>query len=693
MSCLPNITHFAVILPQIYPFLLRACLVETNLNCLQHYILFLAQNYPHEKLYESVIGISRLIVDRFDIIKKTLSPPNKQCEMKGSQGSYSVILLGSLFELFRNAMEAAIHSQTMPQLSSSADFMLVTIPIMSQKAILHTSFIQAVFLLLSQNPPHGSASGDFTYLLDLWIPIQPLNRPEACAIEGKEKFSLPPSEILQSTLMSTNTRVLEASMLVAKPSLLCKIVEQFGCPIVSIEKVLEVLDDLCNESSAASELRHAVLDPASMATSVKIQMSRGTESGSNFLSFIRGLVNSDSDINQNFDAGPEMDCGVGVNSSFNGSRLATRFSEPLTERSQGHLQTLSFQDAEQQLLLIFLPPCDLELQGLKKRKNIMSVMESSLRELITSKQSPCGQKEINLIAALSQLLSGSSVSGIKFFEGMIKNRFSLSLLRMITKLQEQGQLGDQLAHVFKSTLHDIFVLLESCVLKENRLKSFVTVLKGCCKTMGVDFTVEEDAKKQIFSTVCVDLVNKNTSEVEAVVLDKIQRSSFGYLENVVSSLVRESVNLNLETECINMLHTISITTANHCVPIAFQYNPQFFFSDSASFSTEELTALPCFPDASGLLVDLYEMLDPETVHFSLEIAMKWLFGHTESFKALSLSLKSSSATNLLLAGQGYLLARLVNSSSWSSLLGAIRQVLDKSSVQDWYVFVVGIVHG
>ena len=37
---LPNLNHFVVILPQIYPLILRACLVETNLKALQGYLIF-----------------------------------------------------------------------------------------------------------------------------------------------------------------------------------------------------------------------------------------------------------------------------------------------------------------------------------------------------------------------------------------------------------------------------------------------------------------------------------------------------------------------------------------------------------------------------------------------------------------------------------------------------------------------------
>lgn len=335
VSCLPSITHFALVLPQIYPFLLHACLVETNMNCLQHYLLFLTQNYPHEKLSESVIGISRLIVDRFDIIKKILSPSSsKQYEVIGLQGSYSVQLPLALFELFHSAMEAAIHSQTMPQLSGSSEFVLVTFPALSQKAILHTTFIQAVFLLLSLNPPQGTAYMDYTYLLDLWLPTQPHNRPEVSAIESKEKISLPPADVLSSTLLSTNPRLLEASVCAAKPALLCQFLEQAGSPVSCVEKVVEFLEHSCDtDSSVTAELRHCVTDPASLAGCVEVQMSRGVKCGASLISFLQSLNNQAPSDMDTSTAGKEdkADYRIGNSSSLRqrkSSSMQVQSTEP-----------------------------------------------------------------------------------------------------------------------------------------------------------------------------------------------------------------------------------------------------------------------------------------------------------------------------------------------------------------------------
>ena len=92
------------------------------------------------------------------------------------------------------------------------------------------------------------------------------------------------------------------------------------------------------------------------------------------------------------------------------------------------------------------------------------------------------------------------------------------------------------------------------------------------------------------------------------------------------------------------------------------------------------THIQCLPDVTGLLVDVFELLDPDMMSLSPETSMQFLFGGGD------MCLKPSSvATNLLLSGQGYLLARLVNNSSWDNLLGTVSHVLDKHAVQEWYV--------
>ena len=697
------------ILPQIYPFLLQACLVETNLNCLQHYLLFLTQNYPHDKLYESVIGISQLIVDRFVIIKKIISPTTSswQYEVLSLQGSNTIILQGSLLELFRNAMEAALRSQTMPQLSSSANCLLVTFPSTSQKAILHTSFIQAIFLLLSHDHPHGTSHNDFTYLLDLWMPTQPLNRPEACTVESKKEISLPPSEVLCYTLLSTNVRVLEASIAAAQPFELCKFVQEFGCPAVSADKVLEVLDELCKEHSVATELRHCVSAPEAMARCIEIQMRRKIKSGKHFLTFIRGLANisPSDDVSDN-------DYRIGVAKSFlrhQKSDMVQRvMSQSSLESSPTLLKKMSVEDAEEQLLHIFQssPHSNEAKMLMYDLKKVLNLKRSS-----ASGTSKVGVHLTSLITALNGLSTGTSIKRMQFLEGMVKNQFSLTLLRMITKFHEIGLLGRHLSELFKNTLRNISESLESSRHKMVKLKyypSFMAVLKTCCKKLNVvDSNLAAEGVTEIMWKACRDVkvcINpfENESALIKLCRDIIQNNSSKCFESLISFLVKRAVVLKMESRCIKLLEKIKVAVTNGCVPIAFQCNSELFMNKPMSNvptstpSSKDLEMIggtdvnsfsvflsSHFPDVTGLLVDVFELLDPEIISLSPDASMRFIFGLSEVPLSRTRDSNSSSAANFLLSGEGYLLARVVNTSSWCSLLGAVNRVLDKTNVPEW----------
>ncbi len=557
------------ILPQIYPFLLRACLVETNLNCLQHYLIFLTQNYPHDKLYESVIGISRLIVDRFDVIKKLLVPscPSKPYEVVSMQGSNNLILLGSLLELFHSALEAAIHTQTMPQLASSAEFLLVTFSSVSQKAIIHTRFIQATFLLLSQGLPSGISPGDFTYLLDLWIPKQPHNSPEAFTVESKEKVSLPPCEVLQYTLLSLNERVLDLSVKEAKPSVLCKFILQFGCPVACIDKVLHRLDDLCNERAAAAVLNHCVVDPVSMAQYVEIQMLRGIKGGKHFLTFVRGLAN----------ISPEIDSVSTISEKDHLYRIGVSSFTPRYQRDLiGRVKS-------------------------KSRTDSSPLIKPPLLAVLKSKKVKTGKRSVHTPASTMVETVSKACSDIEISMNPFENESAL--IKM------------------------------SCYI--------------------------------------------------------IQGHSSRHLESFISTLVKRSVTLKMEKKCIRVLQNIKTAIASNCAPIAFQCNQELFADNIVTSDKESEKKVMHLssgsPDISGLLVDVFELINPEIIHLSPDTSMRFLFSHSETYKGL-ISAKdfgSSYAANLLLSGQGYLLARLVNNTSWSTLVGAVQRVLDKNSVEEW----------
>ena len=689
VSCIQNISHFVAILPQIYPFLFQACLVETNLNYLQHYLLFLTQNYPHDKLYESVISLSRLIVDRFDVIKKIISPSSSKLN---EQGSINTVLLSSLFELFHSAMDAALCAQTVPQISTSSDLLLVSFPSKSQKSLIHTALIQAIFLLLSLSPPLGAAIADFVYLRDLWVPAQPHESPEAHTMEGRDLVVLPPKEVLKYTLQSTNLAILEASIQIASPSLLSELVQCFGCPVACMERVLKVLDDTCGERDVVAELRHCVVNPVMMARYIEIQKLRGIDTGNTFLTFIRCLANlppANVQITGEKEF-PGKKYEIGMSDSLLSIRNPGAVSAGLLPQRQRKmapqfLHDKLAEDIEQLLLKIFCQSSD--LQKCQYTKKIRFQLESDLQLFLRY-----DHVTIDLSPLVTALFKVTSSEMVKVVEGMLQTRFAITLFRMMTQCVLERHLK-HLSGLLRRTIHSICNFLESSMYKLTKMKfyhPFLAVLKVS------DDKLENRNRNSFLKDeikIFRDIKNcHNLSQMESAIVSKcheaIQGRNLMLFESVVNLVVKKSLSLNTEGKCMILLHAIQTSVSSSCSPLAYQCNPKLFSWTDAipdlelevmeAEDTSSLNVNSGTPDITGSLVDVLEVLDSEIYNISSHVSMKFLFGYSDFRKG-----PLRDVCNLLLSGQGYLQACLVNSSSWASVLTAMANLLDRNNMEEW----------
>ena len=477
LSSLPNTPHFAVILPRVYPLLLRASIMETNLTCLQSFFQFLTQHPPEDKIYESAISLSSVVIDRFDIIRKLFSSRGarpstmvrmQQQALSGDVHSCSdpggMIILGSLLSMLRRAMELAIHSQTMPQLSSSEEFLLVSFPRIGKKTILHTSLIQAVMLLLTFDLPPTADPSDYKYFLEQWFPVQEENRPEAHAVESKEKATFPHPSILPYMLLSGSPRILSASIASSSPSQLCSFVKQFGCPLQAVEKILEALDSLCDEHDPSTELRRCIHDPIEMCKFVEVHILRGVTSGRTFLSFLQGLASvatseqPETSISAIFEKeASSLTTSSSTPSVFGFSSQTSLTSSTIAPPSRTGSQSYTkFANSSQEELEKMLQQSFSPGHGKRgssssgKAQQMASELVSALRHCASTglmastgtakSDGGTGTSESfisRLIAGLSRLLSTSKAKK-QFFEGMVQSRYAISLLRMITKIAAQS---------------------------------------------------------------------------------------------------------------------------------------------------------------------------------------------------------------------------------------------------------------
>ena len=701
VAILPSLPHFASLLPRIRPLLLQACLVETSLLCLQSYILFLTQYTPKEVLIESSIGISQIIVDRFEMLQRLFqkkrgvpgaTPPDHNAD----------ITLTSLLKMLKSALQIAIISQGMPQLSNSADFLVISFPT-GQKTILHTALIQATFLLLSCDPPLDSS--DFEYLLDIWFPAGAASQPESYTVDTREKATLLSDFVLGYMLHSSHPRVLAVAIESAQAPQLCTFLQQFGIPLSSMQLVLKKLDHLCESGPVGGKLKEVVDDPIHLSQCIEVQILRGATAGRSFLTYIQGLAS--------------LPVEPVVSNLLNLLQEPSSLSDaprPLAPKPiQKEFSKIPQEKMEQLLLQTFAPSVSRINSPTQEIERFTSDLKDGLKSLISSNirvSAPSLNPPISgLITALHKLTTSGNTKR-QFLEGMTKNRFSISLLRLITRIQVMNATEDLSAGLFKATLQFILGILDSSKVgttSSQALVHFQAVIKSCGEQIGLKRASEGTQPLQKVEAIARKtqkeiLEAKSPFENEATIVRNCQylvESKMPLIEKIISTLAKQAIALGKEAKCAELLHKLhSLSAAN--LPIVLQCSPALFsrsdhereerdeddadpdamdisVTEDSSISTP--LTLSNTLDLSGLLVDWLELLDPDILSVSPGSTQRLVFG---SSRKLLPQPEGSASSSLLLSGQGYLLARLTHESSWPTLIGTTAALMDTAKLKEWY---------
>lgn len=693
MKKLPSLPHFSAILPKISHLLLQACLVETNLKSLLSFLLFLTSHIPRELIFEFSIGISQIVVDRFSIIKKVFQPQWSGDERRGKKGAD--VMLGSLLSMLRGSMEMAIQSQRMPQISGSCDFLVVGFP-SGKKAIFHSALIHATLLLLTCPPP--SQSADFDYLMDLWFPAGG-QYPEAYTVENKEDTPLITKAILPHMLCSENKGVLGLSLQCAETAQLCASIEQFGIPVANMEQILKHLDGLY-EAGKDSLLEEVIDKPFQLAQFIEVQLMRGVSSGRAFLALVRKIGNLPEEPVASI---PDI---IGNNEAQEVDMLPV----PPSTSEAGDLPQLSSEKMEQLLSQYFAPSVGRTTIPPEEVKKLISDIEQGLKKLIQSTASRSRDNTaLNahisvLIAALHKLVTtGGARVRRQFLEGMIKQMFAITLLRLITKIQQIQKDEDQSTSLFKATIKHIAGALGSLkVGKSKQFHRFQAAVKSCAKQLDLKMPPERENNSEKVAKVAKDCATGIREEPDlfsreqAMMIGDICRlvgveKQSAQVEIVLSSLVQQSIVSGRERECIDLIQQLEW----RCRPIAAHYCPEVFQSPSqvpgekeesggetaatrdVGYVSSSHLPLVASLDMSGLKVDLLELLDPEILSVSPELMKREVFNRQKEGEELGGPLVGRQQS---LPTSSYLMARLVHESSWSTLHRAITSLLVTDSL-------------
>lgn len=542
--------------------------------------------------------------------------------------------------MLKKAMEMAINSQTMPQLSSSEEFLLVSFPTIGKKTIIHTSLIQAIMLLLSFDLRPGADSSDYRYFLDQWFPGQEENRPEAHAVESKEKASFPHPSILPYMLLSSNPRVLSASIASSSPSQLCSFVKQFGSPLVAMEKVLESLDGLCEDHDSSTELRRCVHDAVDMCRFVEVHILRGTASGKTFLSFLQGLANVAptepvTSIASVFESEkPSSSSLMSFAGHFSSSSLLTSSSSTLPSARSGSgqssssyakLMNSSQDEVERMLQQCFSTPSAQSKKASTsgKAQQVASDLVLALRHCASSSGGACvagttvvgvgvgGASSVggasgalsesfvnSCIGALHKLLSSSKTKK-SVLDGMVQSRHAISLLRMVTKLSQllSKNGGSLRFSLFQTTLQLILQALDSYTFSSElttKFAAFNAAVKSCAKQLGVEHKPSSTSTTHVHTSAsaanklepavikaCKEVGEskdpfRNKTSLVKLCQSLIQASQPALFEQLLSSVVKRSISLGKEQQCNQFLYAVKTSAADSALPVVLKFYPSYF---------------------------------------------------------------------------------------------------------------------
>lgn len=259
--------HLPSIRQTLIPYLRQATLLETNPTHVANYIGFLAEHGLDDslpELFEMVFDLATLIIERNSITHYILPGENND----------TVKALISVFWVY---LQKARESSDSFYLSENQDHVLVTWA-NGEQCTLPTLTIHASIILLTYGPIEKFEA--FDGMLDLWFPVNE-EHPKASLIDLSEEVIMAPDWLKLRMIRSNVPRLLDAAVEKLEAPQLVLFIQSFGIPVVSISKLLKVLDRVTVTNP--NLVIDSVLDKNYMIQLVDVQNRRGALGGKIFV--------------------------------------------------------------------------------------------------------------------------------------------------------------------------------------------------------------------------------------------------------------------------------------------------------------------------------------------------------------------------------------------------------------------------
>lgn len=278
LKSISHIPCFKEALSFIIPQLRSACQVENSPLLVMSYIQFVAAHTINDgviDMLDHVIDMAQLIVERSTMFQHII-PANgdlllgyDDCNLAECQFQ----TLKCLFVMFNNYIIRLREHREPYEWTEYPDLLMVQFEDGAQLP-LHLNIIHAFIILLTQS---SSQMPESLPILDYWFP--PGRRPPSGFLPNMphEAVQLLPDWLKLKMIRSSVDRLIEAALLDLTPDQIVLFVQNFGTPVISMSKLLALLDHAVNEE--VELVKSAILNKAYLAQLIEIQQKRGAKNG------------------------------------------------------------------------------------------------------------------------------------------------------------------------------------------------------------------------------------------------------------------------------------------------------------------------------------------------------------------------------------------------------------------------------
>ncbi|XP_059835761.1 integrator complex subunit 1 [Hypanus sabinus] len=649
---LPKLPLFSSVCKMTSLALQQAIHVETDPQTISAYVVYLSQHAPVEEQAQHndlALDVARLIVERSTIMTHLFAKHSYRTECESV-----LVALIAIFSRYVKRMRKTKEDEEVYSWSESQDQVFLRWTT-GETATMHILVVHAMVILLTLGPPQGDS--DFYHLLDVWFPDKkPL--PTAFLVDTSEEALLLPDWLKLRMIRSEVSRLVDAALQDLEPQQLILFVQSFGIPVSSMSKLLQYLDQAVSHDPQT--LEQNIMDKNYMAHLVEVQHERGATGGHTFHTLLTTSVppsRENEDHNRQSSSNTAPQC-------------------PIRIRGPTQIPVIG-PDEDLAGLFLQLFPMNPDPRWKNTSSHSISLMlqHTLAQELSRAHQGKAEETgiAIRLLQALSALLN--SPHGRAFVLSMQRNYvISCPLMRQLYQYQKIKPQDSVAVSLFYNVVMQLRTWLENSVMEDSPLRALLKSLAAQCslkhrtsdvranfRHLAEQLSYQQD-QELIDSAVQAIMSALKTGEACNVEPELMGRVLKGLIE-MRSPYLEELLTLVLTTSPeVATQHTAMDPVALITTLLHQEGEESVVKMEVDGNSVEQMKPV----SASGLLIDWFELLDPEVISCCPEQQQKLLFADHKT---------TDQQGSQLLSFRPYLLAVLIHQSNWTTLHQCISTLL------------------